>query len=122
MKDSTVGGAWTGDIGYSCGQAWYEQAELAGYLDKNGPRDDSNAFIPHCSWLDGDHTNEIPSAAMKFRTVAYGDSVTETNDKGTYCDATKFGPDTGPITGTFDAARHSRQNGTLTIFHRCPGR
>lgn len=105
MKDSTVGGAWNGDIGYSCGQSWYAQAELAGYLDKDGPRDESNEFRPHCSWLDGDHTNDIPSAAMKFETVAYGDSVTETNDKGTSCDATLWGEDTGPISGTSNLAQ-----------------
>lgn len=32
MYDGTTGGAWTGDIGYSCGQGWYTQTESAGVL------------------------------------------------------------------------------------------
>ncbi|PVH76724.1 hypothetical protein DL98DRAFT_640301 [Cadophora sp. DSE1049] len=97
QKDETLGGRWTGDVGHSCGQNWYEQAEFAGYIDKDGPQTDENKFIPHCTWLDGDHTNDIISAAMKFRTLAYADESADTINNGAGCTATIWGPDTGPI-------------------------
>ncbi|KAK0113923.1 hypothetical protein ONS96_014772 [Cadophora gregata f. sp. sojae] len=97
QKDETLGGRWTGDVGYSCGENWYEQAEFAGYIDKDGPQTEENKFIPHCSWLDGDHTNDIKSAAMKFRTLAYGEESTNTINNGAGCTATIWGTDTGPI-------------------------
>lgn len=95
MFDDTPGGAWTGDIGAECGQDWYEQNEKAGYLDK----DQKEAYIPRCKWLDEDHSNDIKSAAMKFSTTAYGNKVTETVEKSHACDATKWGKDSGPING-----------------------
>ncbi|KAK3180621.1 hypothetical protein K4F52_008087 [Lecanicillium sp. MT-2017a] len=91
--DNTRGGAWTGDIGYNCGNDWYPSTEPAGKLD-NGDR-----YIPYCSWLDADHSNDLPYAAMKFSTYSYGDGITDTNDNSRACDATIFGRDQGPISG-----------------------
>jgi hypothetical protein len=90
--DGTFGGAWTGDIGYNCGQDWYESSEPAG---KNP---DGTSYIPKCTWLDGDHTDDIANAALKFNTVAYGDSVNDTIGKDV-CAATIYGADNGPIAG-----------------------
>lgn len=49
--------------------------------------------------MDADHTEDVPSASMKFRTVAYGKDVQATvdNDKG--CDSTLWGSDMAPING-----------------------
>ncbi|XWX02407.1 hypothetical protein V2A60_010444 [Cordyceps javanica] len=93
MHDETEGGSWTGDVGYQCGQHWYHQSESAGSIKEGG-----EDYIPRCTWLDEDHTNDKPSAAMKFKTTAYGKEVKDTvkNSKG--CDFTKWGPDNGPIT------------------------
>ncbi|TQV90518.1 hypothetical protein IF1G_10841 [Cordyceps javanica] len=74
MHDETEGGSWTGDEG-------------------------GEDYIPRCTGLDEDHTNDKPSAAMKFETTAYGQGVKDTikNSKG--CDSTKWGLGNGPITG-----------------------
>ncbi|KAK2616342.1 hypothetical protein QQS21_000776 [Conoideocrella luteorostrata] len=96
MYDETKGGAWTGDIGYHCGQNWFEQKEKAGFIDKEQKKD----YIPRCTWLDADHTKGVPSAAMKFYTPGYGsDKVVETKKNSKACDFTKWGPDNGPING-----------------------
>lgn len=94
MFDDTPGGAWTGDIGYNCGQDWYAQAEKAGNL-----KDGGGDYIPHCTWLDEDHSNDIPTAALKFKTDAYAEKVEDTlkNDKA--CQFTLWGKDNGPING-----------------------
>ncbi|OAR01230.1 hypothetical protein LLEC1_00186 [Akanthomyces lecanii] len=76
MHDETEGGAWTGDIGYQCGKHWYHYSESAGSIKEGG-----EDFIPRCTWLDEDHTNGKPSAAMKFKTTAYGKEVKDTLDK-----------------------------------------
>ncbi|KAL7942577.1 hypothetical protein V8C42DRAFT_360011 [Trichoderma barbatum] len=94
MHDGTTGGAWTGDIGSECGQAWYPSAERAGKL-KDGKQD----YIPRCTWLDGDRSGDATVAAMKFATGAYGVDVAETIENKKQCDFTKWGPDIGPIAG-----------------------
>lgn len=101
MNDDTPGGAWTGDIGSECGQHWYEQTEMAGYLDK----EQKKQYIPRCTWLDQDHTGDTPSAALKFKVTAYGENVTDVVDKGQGCKWTKFGPDNGPIDGKSQCPR-----------------
>ncbi|KFZ03596.1 hypothetical protein V502_10809 [Pseudogymnoascus sp. VKM F-4520 (FW-2644)] len=93
--DGTTGGAWTGDIGYNCGQNWFMQTESAGYIDADAnPKVD---YIPRCTWLDADHTGDVPSAALKFRTVAYGKDVQGTIDNNKGCDATLWGSSNAPI-------------------------
>jgi hypothetical protein len=86
--DGTQGGAWTGDIGYNCGQNWFEQAEFAGYIDKEAPQTDENRYVPRCTWLDEDHSENVPSVAMKFRTLAYADQVADIVNNEKACDAT----------------------------------
>lgn len=99
QHDGTQGGAWTGDVGAYCGQDFYPQAEFAGYFDKNGPLNEANRFVPYCTWLDGDHSNDIANAALKFRTLAYGQGLIDTVKQGHQCGATIYGPDKGPLNG-----------------------
>lgn len=49
--------------------------------------------------MDSDHTGDVPSAALKFRTVAYGKDVQGTVDNNKGCDATLWGDDNAPING-----------------------
>lgn len=49
--------------------------------------------------MDADHTGDVPSAALKFRTVAYGKDVQGTVDNNKGCDATIWGEDNAPING-----------------------
>lgn len=95
MFDETPGGAWTGDVGYQCGQNWYEQGEMAGYMDK----DQKEEYIPKCTWLDADHSDGVPSAALKFKATAYGHDVSDVTKNGEGCKWTTYGPDNGPIYG-----------------------
>lgn len=94
MHDSTDGGSWTGDIGYNCDQKWYPQSESAGNLPDGGGK-----YIPHCTWLDEDHTDDVASAALKFKTTAYAENVTDTLKNDRACQFTLWGPDNGPISG-----------------------
>jgi len=89
--DGTFGGAWTGDIGSVCGQSWYESVEVAGRLDDGGD------YVPRCTWIDADHTNDIAAASLKFDTSAYGENVNDTASSNAGCTYTIFGPDSGPI-------------------------
>jgi hypothetical protein len=91
--DGTRGGAWTGDIGYSCGQAWYNSVEPAGQLKEE---QGGGEYIPKCTWLDGDHSNDIASAALKFDVAAYGENVVDTANNDA-CAPTIYGTDNGPI-------------------------
>lgn len=100
--DGSFGGAWTGDLGKACGQSWYASVEPAGRYKKEGDGPDAatgDEYVPACTWLDGDHTNDIGAAALKFDTAAYGEKVSDTigNDA---CKFTIFGSDNGPIAGT----------------------
>ncbi|KAF2120366.1 hypothetical protein BDV96DRAFT_610319 [Lophiotrema nucula] len=91
--DDTRGGAWTGDIRYGCGQDWYNSVEPAGRLkDEQG----GGEYIPKCTWIDGDHTNDIANTALKFNVGAYGEDILDTvgNDA---CAPTIYGADNGPI-------------------------
>ena len=79
--DDAFGGAWTGDIGRACGQSWYASVEPTGRHKAEGDGDDEftgDEYVPACTWLDGDHTNDIESAALKFDTATYGDNVQDT--------------------------------------------
>ena len=97
QDDESQGGAWTGDIGYGCGQAWYNSVEPAGRLEE---KDGGGEYVPKCTWIDGDHTNTIGNAALKFDVGAYYDeNVRDTLDRGAQCDATIWGRDNGPIAG-----------------------
>ncbi|KAI4690666.1 uncharacterized protein J4E88_002138 [Alternaria novae-zelandiae] len=99
QRDGTFPGAWTGDIGAACGQSWYEQIEVA------GKQPDGSDYVPRCTWLDADHTNDIPSAALKFDVTAYGENVNETADANAGCDYTIYGEDNGPLAGKPGAKR-----------------
>ncbi|KXT02404.1 hypothetical protein AC578_7835 [Pseudocercospora eumusae] len=37
--------------------------------------EDNSPYSPKCSWLDANHGNDIASAALKFRTRAYGEEA-----------------------------------------------
>lgn len=91
--DGTEGGSWTGDIGANCGLTWYYGNQLAGRLE------DDSEFRPKCAWLDGDHTNDITNAALKFRVRAYGEDAEDTVNNDQACGSTLFGTETGPISG-----------------------
>lgn len=114
MKDDTEGGSWTGDIGYECGQNWYEQSEMAGFLDE----DEEEEYIPRCTWLDADHTEDVPSASMKFDVMAYGRKVEDTLENSGACDYTLWGEDNSPIS----SKSLSRTLESFGIFpsHICP--
>lgn len=97
QEDGSDGGSWTGDIGADCGQHWYENGQLAGVKEEDGEEVD---YYPRCTWFDGDHTNGIPSAAMKWRTRAYEEPNAEgVASAGRSCDYTRYSGDQGPISG-----------------------
>lgn len=60
--------------------------------------DGGGEYIPKCTWIDADHTNDILEAALKFDVKAYGEKVTDTKNNDA-CAPTIFGPDNGPISG-----------------------
>lgn len=93
--DNIAGGAWTGDIGYECGQAWYANKEMAGYLDE----DDKEEYTPKCTWLDASLEEGTKSASLKFYTAAYGEKVKDTVENKAACDYTLWGEDDAPISG-----------------------
>ncbi|CAD0096773.1 unnamed protein product [Aureobasidium vineae] len=92
MFDNSLGGAWTGDIGRFCGQTWFESQEVAGQLD------DGTVYRPSCTWLDGNHDNDIPSASLKFATYAYGNDTSHITLDQDACGSTIFAADEGEIT------------------------
>ncbi|KAK7432958.1 hypothetical protein QQZ08_000429 [Neonectria magnoliae] len=94
--DPDSGGAWTGDIGYECGQNWYANKEPAGYLGE----EEEEEYIPKCIWLDGKHGEDIENVSMKFKTVAYGHNVEDTVGKKEAGKWTKWGKDDAPISDT----------------------
>ncbi|KAG9673041.1 hypothetical protein KCU99_g7548, partial [Aureobasidium melanogenum] len=93
MHDNSVNGVWTGDIGRSCGQTWFESQEVAGKLD------DGTLYYPSCTWLDGNHDNGIGSASLKFATYAYGSEFSHMTLEQGACASTIFAADEGEITG-----------------------
>ncbi|OAK98030.1 hypothetical protein IQ06DRAFT_226338 [Phaeosphaeriaceae sp. SRC1lsM3a] len=110
--DGSFGGAWTGDLGKACGQSWYASVEPAGRYKKEGDGPDAatgDEYVPACTWLDGDHTNDIGAAALKFDTAAYGEKVSDTigNDA---CKFTIFGSDNGPIAAQPGRRRRSSKD------------
>jgi hypothetical protein len=51
------------------------------------------------TWVDSDYTDGTVSAAMKFRTSAYGENVQDTVGNNDHCAFTIFGKDDGSIAG-----------------------
>nr|POE72335.1 hypothetical protein CFP56_12210 [Quercus suber] len=98
MQDGSPGGAWTGDIGANCGEVWAYQTQTAGTAE-------NQAYIPRCTWFDGDHTTGAHSS-MKFRTRAYGEACADTIANSHQCDSTIYGVDNTPIDG--QPAKHKR--------------
>jgi hypothetical protein len=112
MHDDSQKGVWTGDIGRTyvtinitipmpliltiirCGESWFESQEAAGTLE------DGTLYRPSCTWLDGNHDNNIASASMKFSTYAYGSELSHVT-LGNACASTIFSPDGGEISGKF---------------------
>jgi hypothetical protein len=112
MHDDSQKGVWTGDIGRTyvtiiitipmsfiltilrCGESWFESQEVAGALEDGTP------YRPSCTWLDGNHDNNIASASMKFSTYAYGSELSHVT-LGDACASTIFSPDGGEISGKF---------------------
>jgi hypothetical protein len=104
QDDGTKGGIWTGDIGYGCGQSWYNSVEPAGTLqEKDWYEVDGvihKEYVPKCTWIDADHTNDIANAALKFDVGAYeSENVEDTFGRDAQCSATIYGGDSGPIAG-----------------------
>ncbi|KAF2171031.1 hypothetical protein M409DRAFT_19004 [Zasmidium cellare ATCC 36951] len=64
-----------------------------------GRLEDDSEFRPKCAWLDGDHTNDITNAALKFRVRAYGEEAEDTVNNDQACGSTLFFTETGPISG-----------------------
>ncbi|SMR51255.1 unnamed protein product [Zymoseptoria tritici ST99CH_1E4] len=100
MFDDSPGGAWTGDIGFNCGQRWYEGNQVAGKDNDTG-----ELYKPRCTWIDGDDTGDFETSALKFRTRAYGEKSEDTLDNNKECSETAFGKDPGPINGIPGAKR-----------------
>ncbi|THW90562.1 hypothetical protein D6D15_04485 [Aureobasidium pullulans] len=92
QRDNTPGGAWTGDIGAECLQRWHVGNQKAGKF-----KDSNVDYIPRCTWVDSDYTDGTVSAALKFRTSAYGENVQDTVGNNDHCAFTIFGKDDGPI-------------------------
>ena len=109
MYDGAQGGAWTGDIGYACGQHWYYGNQEAGTMP------DCSSYKPYCTWLDGDATNGIPSASLKFTSEAYGTNVQDTNNNGLDCSATIFTKNTGPISDAPNSKSSKREAGAFRV-------
>ncbi|KAF1834209.1 hypothetical protein BDW02DRAFT_569351 [Decorospora gaudefroyi] len=94
MFDGTRGGAWTGDIGPFCGQAFYYSVEPAGEK-----KDGTGEYVPRCTWIDANKSGTITSAALKFDVGAHAEKVVDTTIRNGVCRYTIFGPDRGPIPG-----------------------
>lgn len=62
-------------------------------------KDGSGEYVPKCTWIDADHSNNIANAASKFSVTAYDENVVDTV-KSDACAPTIYGPDSGPIAGT----------------------
>jgi hypothetical protein len=100
-KDGAANAAWTGDVGFNCGQSWTWGNQVAGNLN-----DGSGSYSPRCTWLDADHTNDIKTGAMKINFLAYGEELKDTINSGTACDKTAFSADAGEIDGTRTPPNH----------------
>lgn len=74
-------------------------------------------YIPKCTWLDGDHTNDIANSALKFDVEAYGEKVLDTAGKDA-CAPTIYGPDNDPIAGRSSSFVFPRNNISLTTVCR----
>ncbi|KAM0717907.1 hypothetical protein Q7P37_006239 [Cladosporium fusiforme] len=94
-KDGKGGGAWTGDIGYQCGQRWHAGGQVAGTY-KSGDREGED-WEPYCTWIDKDFTDDTKSAAFKFNVRAYGDKVEDTVGNDVGCDSTIWSEDSDAI-------------------------
>ncbi|THZ51688.1 hypothetical protein D6C90_01633 [Aureobasidium pullulans] len=82
--DNSLGGAWTGDIGRSYVLL---PSTLFNALE------DGSVYRPSCTWLDGNHDNEIPSAALKFSTYSYGPDTSHVTLDRDACASTIFAAD-----------------------------
>lgn len=114
QPDNTQGGAWTGDVGYQCGQRWYNSVEPAGRLkDEQG----GGEYVPKCTWIDANHSNDIASAALKFDVSAYGENVVDTANSDA-CAPTIYGADNGPLAGGCLLDALTARNCRLTTVYR----
>jgi hypothetical protein len=81
-----------------CGQYWYMSVEPAGMLKDD--QEKGKEYVPRCTWIDGDHSNDIKIASLKFDVSAYGEEVLDTAGKDA-CGPTIYGEDNGPLAGIF---------------------
>ena len=96
QHDGSDGGAWTGDIGYQCGESWYHGNQSPGHF-KNPDGSAGDKYWPMCTWLDSDHTNGLKSGSLKFNVGAYGINAGDTVNNKQGCSSTIFSTDSGPI-------------------------
>ena len=67
-------------------------ALIAGRLKGSNGEFDGADYVPKCTWIDGDHSGSITSAALKFDVGAYGEHVEDTVKRDA-CAPTVFGKD-----------------------------
>lgn len=108
-----AGGAWNGDIGSSCpgpngaGQFVYASEQVAGTLPDGGE------WRPQCMWLDGDLTNDFPSASLKFDVNAFGNINSEkTLSDGATCSKIIYTDNKDPISAQPGAKRSVHKRAT----------
>lgn len=76
-----------------CGETWYTQTQTA------GQNKDGSPYIPACTWFDANH-DAGQHASMKWRTRAYGATVSEAIANNHVCQSTIYGVDDAPVDGT----------------------
>ncbi|KAK2756422.1 hypothetical protein FQN54_005314 [Arachnomyces sp. PD_36] len=81
---------WLGDVGYSCGQTWYESGYTVG-TDQDG-----NNYQPKCTWIDGngDPTNTV---SMKIDTEFYVVKHGHVDPQMDICGGTTWSDSSEPI-------------------------
>jgi hypothetical protein len=97
-RDGAADAAWTGDVGKACGHSWHFGDQVAGKI-----KDTNEDFKPHCTWLDGDHSNGIDTSAIKIDFFAYGQQLSDTINSNAGCSKTIFSGNAGEIDGMYYA-------------------
>ncbi|KXT13395.1 hypothetical protein AC579_9074 [Pseudocercospora musae] len=88
QSDGSPSGARSRNIGRYCGWKGYHGNQQAGNYEDGPPHS------PKFSWLDADHENDTASAALKFRTGAYGEEAKDIISAQDLCNSdTSYGPD-----------------------------
>jgi len=87
-----VQNTWLGDVGYLCGQVYYESGYTVG-TDGNG-----NNVQPKCTWIDG-NGDPTSTVSMKIDTEFYhvNDAAISGDQSGNICGGTIFSDSSEPI-------------------------